>query len=452
MEALVELKKRLSRLAVDATPEALSAYSYDASKSVCLPAVVVRAVTAEDVVSVVNVARTRNMPVVTRGAGSGLTGGAVPSKGSILLSLEKMNQILHIDAENRTCVVEPGVVNSALQARLRKYGLFFPCDPGSAAFSTLGGNAAENACGMRGRFYGSCISHVRGLEYVNAEGEIISTGAFNNGRNLLLQNLVIGSEGMLGIVTKLSLALEKIPDSFSTSFLYYRDEKEAFAFTHSLLRKGLLPYALEYADSLTFPLIVPASSPYFRADVRALILLETPAGDLEFSKSLAESGASEILTAKDDAERAAFWAIRNNISPALYNAAPSKINEDVGIPNASIESFAVFLGELSAGSKRVKVFTFGHLCAGCFHVNFLFNEKSAEETKEAEALLERLFRKVIDLQGTLSSEHGIGLTKSRYISMELRQPALGFHKAVKAALDPDHLLNPGKVFGTVEAS
>ncbi|OGS37587.1 MAG: hypothetical protein A2293_00255 [Elusimicrobia bacterium RIFOXYB2_FULL_49_7] len=446
MNLTQELQKRLSRNAVEDAPETCAVYSYDASKQEASPSAVVYATSAEDVISAVNVARKLKTSVVPRGAGSGLTGGAVPLEKAIVLDMERMNQILHIDPEKRFCIVEPGLINADLQVRLRKYGLFFPCDPGSAAYCTLGGNVAENACGIRGRYYGSCFSHILGLEYVNSDGRLLSTGFFNEGKNTTLQDLLLGSEGTFGIITRLALKLEPIPEAFNTFFLLCKERRKAFEIAEALLREGLIPLALEYADKNTASLVLSPRSPYHRKWIDAFLLIETAAGEKKVENLLDTFHHVERIKAANTEERQAIWDLRNDISPTLYRVAPCKLNEDVGVPSENMALFGDFLSELEQTVRRVRLFTFGHLGAGCFHVNVMFDEADPEARPEADMLVQRVFEKTISLNGTLSSEHGIGLTKKEYLPLELSGTALAFHKAIKIAFDPDGRFNPGKIF------
>ncbi|MFH0919993.1 MAG: FAD-binding oxidoreductase [Fibrobacterota bacterium] len=444
-----DLKKRLSRQAVETAPEGLLAYSFDASKRSALPKIVINAASAEDVIAAIQVARQYKVPVVPRGAGTGLTGGSVPGRASepLVLNLERMDRILHIDPAQKVAVVEPGVINSTLQARLEKYGLFFPCDPSSAAFATLGGNLAENACGLRGRFYGSCYSHVAGLVYVSGEGALVSTGFFNNNRNRILQGLFIGSEGTLGVAVKLALRLTVRPDTLNTCLLFFRYRSDAFKLTLYLFMHGLLPEAMEYIDGKTFGVLAPEGHPLHRSDIEAVMLLETSEPTDMLRKVFATFRQTETLWAHDSTERAAFWNFRTQISPALYNVSPVKINEDVGVPMDRMEEFATWLDEeLAAESRDVAIYTYGHLGAGCFHVNFMFDGNSVSALQDAEFMARKLFEKVMDLSGTLSCEHGIGLSKQPFLRMELSDAAYDFNRNIKKALDPDGLYNPGKIF------
>jgi glycolate oxidase len=446
MEFLAELKNRVSRSAVDHSPEALSAYSYDASKRTGVPAVVVNALSLEDIIATVNVARRYHIPIIARGAGTGLSGGAVPHKPGIVLSLERMDRILHIDPVQKTAVVEPGVINGALQSRLSKYKLFFPCDPNSAAFATVGGNVSENACGLKGRLYGSCFSHVKGLVYVNGEGREISTGSLNSGKNLLLQRLMIGSEGTLGIIAKIAVNLFDIPEDISTYFLFFKQGNQAFEFTRYLIGRGLFPYSLEFIDGSTYSLIADPASSFYRKGIGAAVLVEVGGHEDFLSGAVPLFGNMEFIKARDEAERKSFWDFRNLVSPSLYNLAPDRVNEDVAVPLDRMDELADFLRNLGIESPLVQVHSFGHLSAGCFHSNFLYNRRDPQAAADCERAVRKTIEKTVALGGTISCEHGIGLTKKAFLRLEMGDNAYAFQRNIKSVFDPEGLFNPGKVF------
>ncbi|OGJ90882.1 MAG: hypothetical protein A2268_09570 [Candidatus Raymondbacteria bacterium RifOxyA12_full_50_37] len=368
------------------------------------------------------------------------------------MSLEKMNNLLRIDQENTTAIVEPGIVNSALQARLAPAGYFFPCDPGSAAFASIGGNIVENACGMRGRHFGSCYSQVKGLEYVGADGAVVSTGYFSSGTGRILQALLCGSEGTLGIVVKAALTILPIPRDFTTALLFFREKRVCFDYALGVYEKGLLPYSLEFIDGELLRLLT-VSNPVFRKEgCEALLLLEA-GGDAEPYHALARDHVpQEIVIAKDSKERAAFWEFRNSVSPCLYTIAPTKINEDIAVPLEKVPEFDAFLTDLGTTSSRVRILTFGHIGIGCFHSNFMFDGTDPLAVVEAEDLVRRAIQKAVALEGTISCEHGIGLSKREFLPIELPPESIRFHAAIKRAFDPSAIFNPGKIFLPTESS
>lgn len=443
---LLDIKKRVSRNAVDFSAEALEAYSYDASKQSGRPSVVVNALTLEDIIAVINTARRFKVPVIPRGAGTGLSGGSVPGQPGIVLSLERMNRIIHIDPNLKLAVVEPGVINATLQSRLLKYNLFFPCDPNSSAFSTLGGNVSENACGLKGRMYGSCFSHVKGLVYVNAEGNVISTGYFNHGKNQLLQNLFISSEGTLGIISKIALQLMDIPHKLSTYFLFFKERNQAFELARYLMARGLFPYSLEFIDGNTYSLIADPASFFYRKHTGSAVLLELGEHEDFIHELLDFFRHMEIIKARDEKERKQFWDFRNLVSPALYNLAPDKQNEDVAVPLDKLDELADFLKDLNNENPLLQIHTFGHLSAGCFHINFMYDNRQADAGTQCGTAVRKAIEKVISLGGTISCEHGIGLTKKAFLRLELGDKAYYLNKNLKSVFDPEGLFNPGKVF------
>jgi FAD/FMN-containing dehydrogenase len=446
MEFLRELKKRVSRNAVDHSPEALSAYSYDASKLTGAPIVVVSALSLEDITATVNIARQYGVPVVARGAGTGLSGGAVPHKPCVLLSLERMDRILHVDPVQKVAVVEPGVVNGALQERVAKYRHFFPCDPNSSGFSTLGGNAGENACGLKGRRYGSCFSHIKGLVYINNEGRLIATGYFNGGKNILLQKLLIGGEGTLGIITKLALGLLEIPDKVNTYLLFFKQRNHAFELTRRLMERGIFPISLEFIDGNTYSLIADPASSLYRKNIGSVVLLEAGEHEGFIHDVLSHFRDVELVWARTEQDRQRFWDFRNLVSPSLCNLAPDRINEDVAVPMNCLEEMADFLQELGRESSLIQIHSFGHLSVGCFHANYLFDRSQPQALEDCEWAVRRTIEKALSLGGTISCEHGIGLTKKAFLRIELGEDAYALNKNIKSVFDPQGLFNPGKVF------
>ncbi len=442
---LNELSQWLSLNAVDITTGVRSCYTYDASNfdfDKPTPDAVLFPLSKEDVATMVKIARKYSVPITPRGAATGLTGGAIPIKGGVVISLERMNRIWAIDPVEKIAIVEPGVRNNELQMRLSKYSLAFPCEPSSAQFSTLGGNLAENACGFTGRLLGQFSAHVAGLIYINDEGEIVKTGYFNNGKNRVAEQLIIGSEGTAGIVVRIALWLMDAVAETTTSMHFFKSGEEAISSAHNLLTSTHPPAAIEYMDSSVLTTVVPPTNP---------LLLPLPSFALlvEFHQKISPPSfptAISSITAHTKEERLAIWELRNSVSTKLYNVAPRKINEDIAIPLSKMVEFANEMEEASRKAKFVRFFNFGHLPVGTFHATVMYDPSQNGAKEEADSFVRQMMVKVVDMGGTITSEHGIGLTKKDFITIEFDSTALDFHKKIKQSLDPNELFNPGKIY------
>jgi glycolate oxidase len=430
-QLITELYERLARNSIELTDEARLCYSYDASKRVNIPDAVLFPTTKNDVASIVAAANKHGVPLIARGAATGLTGGALAVNGGISISMERMNRIITIDPDERIAIVEPGVINGDLESRLKKYSLTFPCNPSSAAYSTIGGNVAENGCGYKGRFYGSCSAHIAGIVYVNEEGTIVSTGYFNKGQNKLVERLLVGSEGTAGIIVRIALHLLPLPVKFHTSLQYFTSSTDALKVAQDLIKSGTPPASIEYMDSAVLSAIAPEGHQYHVPGSSCAMLIEYCDQD------------GMISTNEND--RASLWAFRNSISSKLYNIAPDKTNEDVAVPISGLLDFAQFIEEITGETVKTRLFNFGHMSVGCFHVTLMYDSTEEGSREEAESLVRKIMVKVSELEGTISCEHGIGLTKKSFMNLEMNETVLDFHKRIKEAFDPEGIFNPGKI-------
>jgi glycolate oxidase len=434
-------------------PEDLLCYGFDASGLGAQPSAVVWPQDVQDVVTVMKFSSANDVPVIPRGAGSGMTGGAVPSKGAIVMSLERMNRILEIDRDNMQVLVEPGVINGVLQKALEWQGLFYPPDPASMHFCTIGGNVAENSGGPRAVKYGVTRDYVLGLEAVLPGGETITTGV-KTAKGVVgydLTRLLVGSEGTLAVVTKIRLRVLPLPQDIITLLTLFKDlEKSATAVTQ-IIAKGIIPRTLEFLDREAVKAVENYRPVGLPKEVEALLLVELdghPAAITKEAEQISEICGrlgGEIIMAENEAAREKIWEARRAVSPALYHLMPTKINEDIVVPRSMIPRMLVELRRLSE-EAGIKIVNFGHAGDGNIHVNLMVDRTNAEEYEKARGLVKAIFAATLAFGGTISGEHGVGLTKSEYIAMEVNPLELDLMKRIKAVFDPKNLLNPGKIF------
>lgn len=434
-------------------------YGTDALGQGRLADVVVRAGSTAEVVAVCRFCHETRTPLVVRGAGTGYSGGAVPIGGGVVLSLERMNRVLEIDADNLVAVVEPHVITGELQSAVEAQGLFYPPDPASLRDSVIGGNVAENAGGPRAFKYGVTQQYVLGLEAVLPTGDVIRTGG-KTVKNVVgydLTRLLVGSEGTLAVTTRVTLRLIPLPPAQATLRASFASVALAVAAVSRLLRARVVPAALELVDGDSLQAVAdylgpPALAP---AGTGALLLIELD-GQAEavgaevdrVEAACRAAGATEIRRAASAAERAELWRGRRELSKALRTIAPLKFNHDVVVPRARVPDLLALVDQLKARSG-LRIPCFGHVGDGNIHVNIMATgaERQAEVIRETE---EALFRGVVALDGSISGEHGIGYTKSRYLALELTAETIAVMRRVKAAFDPHGILNPGKIFAAGE--
>lgn len=442
-------EEHLSRDPVD-----LVCHSYDASRTIGKPDVVVKPVSADEVSRIMVLAADAAVPVYPLGAASGLTGGSVPVEGGIVLDLSRMNRIIDIDAVASTATVEPGVIVGDLQRRVEAQGLFYPPDPASADFCTVGGTIAECAGGLRCVKYGVTRDYVLGLEVVLPSGEIIHTGSgtLKNVTGYDLTRLFVGSEGTLGVFTQIILKLVPLPETVQTAAAFFETESNAISAAIAILQARIVPRALEFMDSTVLDSIRRHQGRDLPEGARAALLIEVDGSsadtDAQMSRVLdvldAQSALrKERVSSQDESDE--LWSIRRGISPALYKLGDKKLNEDVCVPRSKLLELLEGIDEIRR-SRDVTVGCFGHVGDGNIHVNFLMDSTNADECSRAERGVEDLFELVLSLGGTLSGEHGVGTAKSPYLSMEIGDAELKVMRSVKRLFDPKGILNPGKIF------
>jgi glycolate oxidase len=432
-------------------------HAYDATRKNYLPDVVVYAATTGEVARIVKLANSWKIPVLPRGAGSGFTGGTLPVRGGIVLVLTRMTKILDIDCENLTAEVEPGVITAELQRQVEKLGLFYPPDPASKEFSTLGGNVAECAGGPRCVKYGVTKDYVLGLEVVTPTGEIIRTGGktLKNVVGYDLTKLFVGSEGTLGIVTKIILKLIPKPAAKKTMLVQYETIEGAAKSVAAIIRAKIIPTTLEFMDAATIDCIRPTSPIPLPAVCRALLIIEVD-GDAamldpqitRIQEIIQPFGILAVRVAEDHEESEEIWQVRRNVSPSLRRVNPDKFNEDIVVPRSKVPDMIRALEKI-AGDFGVPIVNFGHAGDGNIHVNIMVDLKEPGMAEKVEIVLDQVFQAAINLGGSISGEHGIGTAKAKYLSMELDPATISYMRRIKEAFDPNHILNPGKIFSDV---
>lgn len=438
---------------ISTAPEDLLCYGFDASGLDAAPSAVVWPESVDDVVKLLTFAYSNEIPVIPRGAGSGMTGGSVPSKGAVVLSLEKMSRILEIDRDNMSVLVEPGVINGRLQRELERHRLFYPPDPASLHFCTIGGNVAENSGGPRAIKYGVTRDYVMGLEAVLPDGRVINTGV-KTAKGVVgydLTRLIVGSEGTLAVVTKVRLKVLPLPEDVITLLALFGDEAKAGEGVRRILAQGIIPRTLEFLDRGTINAVENYRPTGIPKDVEALLIIELDGHresitrEAEKISEIIRKLHGEVTMAEDEAAREKIWEARRAISPALYHLKPTKINEDIAVPRNKLPQMLSVLKRLSE-ETGVTVINFGHAGDGNIHVNIMVDKNNKEEYDKGLKLVKDIFRATLELGGTISGEHGIGLTKAAYIGMEIPPAELDLMKKVKSVFDPKNILNPGKIF------
>jgi glycolate oxidase len=451
------LTRELGARRVVRDAERLETYGRDESGlGLYPPAAAVLCESAAEVALVLRLAREHRVPVTPRGAGTGMTGGALPVRGGLVLSTERMTRVRDIDASNLLAVVEPGVITGVLQEQVEAQGLFYPPDPASLESCSLGGNVAENAGGPRAFKYGVTRRYTLGFELALMGGELVRCGRRTvkgvTGYDVVAT--VVGSEGTLGVVTEITLRLLPRPPGVATLLAALPSAVAAGRAVGRVLRLGEAPRALELLDGTTVEHLRRKESPYhFPAGVGAVLLCELDGHPevlegamVRVAEACEAEGAVEVLVAKDERERRALWQTRRNASPALKELHRHKIAEDIAVPLGSIPTMLTRIEAIGA-RHGVTFGTFGHAGDGNLHVNLVHDEDDADPAVRArvQAAIDDLFRATLDLGGTLSGEHGIGLSKRAYVAWEQPAPLLALQRRLKVAFDPDDLLNPGKL-------
>jgi len=442
-EFLSALAAHIGKEQYSCVPADCWVYGYDNSRRHALPEAIVFAHDEQQVHTLVKLCYKFGVPLVARGLGSGTPGGAVPIQGGVVLSFERMSRIIKLDTANRAMVVEPGVTNQAVQEAAKQAGFFWPPDPTSSAYCTIGGNLAYNSAGPRAVKYGTPRENTLGLHAITGEGQLIKTGVYTT-KGVVgydLTRLIIGSEGTLAIITQATLKLTPLPQTKRTLQALYKDIHSATQAVIALMSQPITPCALEFMDHTAIQLVQSYSSMAIPAQTQALLMIEIDGDENTIDSSYAaicktanSEGCLLIRQATTPQEVAELWQMRKSLSPALRTLAPKKINEDVVVPMELAKQY------------DITIVNFGHAGNGNIHVNLLIDTDNSNEMERAHRCLQAIFDLVLSLDGTLSGEHGIGLEKQPFIRQELSEPVIELMKKIKLQFDPKSILNPGKIW------
>ena len=453
-QLLHKLIKELDASRVLSSAASLASYARDNTGSSYWPWVVVLAETRQHVETTLRLCHEATIPVVPRGAGTGNVGGSLPVQGGVVLSLQRMNRIHEVSGADRLAVVEPGVVNADLQAFLKPHGLFWPPNPSSARSCSIGGNIAMCAAGPNAVCYGVTRDWILGLEAVLPDGRVFRTGGRTT-KGVIgydMTRLLIGSEGTLAVVTQATLKLAPLPEAKRLVRVIFRSVLEASQGVCALMAEGVSPSAIEFLDSSALDLLRQSGSISLPMEGRAMLLLEV-SGSAESVDRLTQSVIARLdrfdvlekVASQGSEASSSIWAAREALSPALRQLAPKRINEDVVVPVSCLPQLMHGLGQISQESG-IPIVNFGHAGNGNIHVNLLVDPEDGSRMAAVDPTLEKVFRLVLDLRGSLSGEHGIGIQKQAFVPWELDPIQLFLQRRIKTLFDPKGILNPGKIF------
>lgn len=432
----------------------LLSYAYDASFGMFVPDVVCQVKHVEEVSAIVKLANEEKIPVTPRGRASGLSGGSLPVKGGIVIDVSLWNERLEVHPDDMIAIVSPGVITADIDRAAKKAGLMYPPDPSSAHVSTIAGNLAENSGGPRCLKYGVTKDYVLGLQVVTPEGHIIRTGGrtVKNVTGYDLTKLIVGSEGTLGIITEATLRLIPRPPATLSLMAVFDDLIQAGHAITDVLTSGILPSKIEFMDQSAVHAVeayIPLGLP---VDAEAVLFIELDGHPLAIreeadavSRLMVKAGARRIQTAQNSEEEAEMWKARKLVSPAIARHKPTKISEDATVPRSQIPAFLKRLREIRQ-RFNLDLVVFGHAGDGNLHPNILCDQRDGEEMRRVEKAVAAIFEAAIDLGGTLSGEHGIGTMKKAFMPLEFDPDSLDMMKRIKAAWDPNGIMNPGKIF------
>ncbi len=453
-DTIQRLREIVGQDQVTTVPEELACYAYDGTGQEYPPAAVAFPGSSEEICRIMQLASATPFPVVPRGAGTGMSGGALPVAGGLVMVMSRLNRILEIDQNNQIGVVEPGVITGDLRNEAARLGLYYPPDPASLKFCTMGGNVAECAGGPSAVKYGVTRDYVLGLEAVLPDGSLIHTGV-RTAKGVVgydLTRLLVGSEGTLAVITRITVKLLPAPEARSTLLVLCRTMAEATGLVATILAHHT-PCTLEYMDRTALAIVRDKLPFPLPEEAGALLLIEldghkdtVPLATERLTEFLqTQPGIVQSRTAASPAEAQQLWAARRAISPAAFSLKPHKMSEDVVVPRSRLPQL-VSCTEALSRDLGVVIFTFGHAGDGNIHVNIMLDRNVPQEVRQANTAKQLLFEEVLRLGGTLSGEHGVGLTKAPYLDMELDPPTLALMRQIKNLFDPLNILNPGKIF------
>jgi len=452
---LAELRRIVGEAEVLTEPEDLIPYSFDGTAALQqMPGCVVFAKTAGHVASILQLANQTKTAVVTRGSGTGLSGGSIPRPGCIVLCTVKMNRILELDRANLTMLVEPGATTLQVAEAAVDAGLFYPPDPGSMKISTIGGNVAENSGGLRGLKYGVTRNYVMGMEVVLPSGELLWTGnkCVKDVAGYSLKDVFIGSEGTLGVITKVLLRLIPKPHTKTTMVATFAQMDHAAEAVSAIIAARIIPCTLEFLDRTTIHCVEDYAKIGLPLDCAALLLMETDGHPAVVAEEAAQmericrdTACLEVRVARDEAEASQLASARRSAFSALARVAPTTILEDATVPRSELATMIRFV-ESVAGKYQLRIGTFGHMGDGNLHPTFLTDERNKGEMHRVEEAFKEIFDEAIRLGGTITGEHGIGLAKKAFLPKFAGDAQMRVMRELRRALDPNGILNPGKMF------
>ena len=431
------------------------AYCYDATRKRYAPDGVVFPRDESDVSEILKYCNEHKITIIPRGAGSGFTGGALASSGGIIMALEKhMNKILEIDLENMVAVVQPGVINKDLQKAVEKLGLFYPPDPASETYSTLGGNVSENSGGMRAAKYGITKDYVMALRAVLPNGDVIRAGkrTIKDVAGFNIAGILIASEGALAVITEITLKLISKPKFSKTAMGVFPSVESAMNAVFKTMAAGVTPVAMEFLDNLSIKAVEERFHRGLPTSAGAILVSEMDGNDesvinadLERLKEhFIANGASEFKVAKDASESSDIWFARRNCSQAINCYGSLKINEDITVPRSKLPALLEKIAEISA-KYNVTTPCFGHTGDGNVHTNVMVDKNDPEAVKRGHEAITEIFKATVELGGTLRGEHGIGISKAPFMNLAFSEAEMNLFRAIKKAFDPNNILNPNKM-------
>lgn len=438
------------------SPADLTTYSYDATPRYRnRPDAVVLPASTEEVSAVMKVAYQHRIPVIPRGAGSNLSGGTVPLKGGIVLALNRMDKIKEIDQENMTAAFEPGVVTARFHQAVEAVGLFYPPDPGSMNTSTLGGNMAECAGGLRGLKYGVTKDYIIGLEAVLPDGQILRAGGKNakdvTGYDLV--KLLVGSEGTLAVITEGTAKLVPLPEAKRTATALFKNLADAARSVSRIIANHIIPVTMEFMDNPTIRVVEAFAKIGLPVEAGAMLLMQQDGPEEICQRDIAKmvaicraEGAFDVQMAKDAAEEAALMTARRTALSAMARQKPTTILEDVTVPRSHLAEMVEFIAAV-AEKYDLQICTFGHAGDGNLHPVCLTDERNEAELERIDQAYDEIYDYALRLGGTLTGEHGVGASKAAYLQWRMGDAGMDVMQRIKQAFDPYNILNPGKLFG-----
>jgi len=437
------------------SPNELHAYSYDATPLLqSVPDAVIIPVSVQEVSTILHMANEHRIPVIARGSGTNLAGGTIPVQGGIVLNMNRFNQIYEIDEKNLTATLGPGVITADFHTAVEAVGLFYPPDPGSMRISTVGGNVAQGAGGMRGLKYGVTKDYVMGLEYVLPTGEVMRSGGKNvkDVAGYDLTRLMVGSEGTLGVITEITVKLLPFPATKRTLVVYCRNLVDAARIVEQIIAARIIPATIEFLDKATMKVVDDFAKLGLPLDMASMLLIEQDGAesqvvqDIEKIADIARrAGAAEVRMAATMEEGAKLLTARRAALSALSRLRPTTILEDATVPRARLAEMVQEI-ERVASKYNLQICTFGHAGDGNLHPTCMTDERDREEIERVEQAFEEIFHAAIRFGGTITGEHGVGMTKSKYLHLKVGEGGIELMERLKAAFDPNNILNPGKVF------